>query len=82
MWLSDSYDVPQALIDDPPSPAFRQFLLDWFGSARRVEFNERLSAAGKLTLEETTIARQLIRPNRSASVSMANCQTVCADGPQ
>lgn len=63
MWLSDSYDVPQALIDDPPSPIFRQFLLDWFGSARRVSFNERLSVAGKLMPEETEIARQLIRQN-------------------
>jgi hypothetical protein len=34
MWLSDRYDVPQALVDDPPSPAFRQYLLNWFGSNR------------------------------------------------
>lgn len=63
MWLSDTYDVPQALVDSPPSPAFRQFLLDWFGSGRRVSFSERLSAARKLSLEETTLARELVRRN-------------------
>jgi len=62
MWLSDTYDVPQALVDHPPSPAFRQYLLNWFGS-NRVSFSERLRTANDLTPEETEVARQLIRRN-------------------
>lgn len=62
MWLSDSYDVPQALVDDPPSPAFRQYLLNWFGS-KRVSFAERLRTANNLTPEEAALARQLVRRN-------------------
>jgi hypothetical protein len=34
MGLPDSYEVPQELINDPKSPAFRQYLLNWFGSNR------------------------------------------------
>ena len=62
MWLSDSYDVPQQLVDDPPSSAFRQYLLNWFGS-NRVSFHERLTSANKLAPEEIVVARQLIRAN-------------------
>jgi hypothetical protein len=68
MWLSDSYDVPQALVDDPPSPAFRQYLLNWFGS-NRVSFSELLRAANNLTPEETAVARQLIRRNLKCGYS-------------
>ena len=63
MRLSDSYDVPQALVDDPPSLALRQFLLSWFGSDRHYSFNERLTTADCLAPEETLIARELIRSN-------------------
>jgi hypothetical protein len=50
------------LVDDPPSPAFRQYLLNWFGS-NRVSFAERLRTANNLAPEETALARQLIRRN-------------------
>jgi hypothetical protein len=62
MWLSNCYDVPQAVVDDPPSTAFRQFLLYWFCSIR-VSFSERLKAATNLSPEETPLARCLIRRN-------------------
>ena len=62
MWLSDSYEVPQELIDDPKSPAFREYLLNWFGS-NRVSFSERLRTANNLTPEEAVVARELIRRN-------------------
>jgi hypothetical protein len=62
MWLSDSYDVPQELIDNPPSPAFRRFLLYWFGS-NSISTDERLRAIDELTPEELPIAQQLVRRN-------------------
>jgi hypothetical protein len=62
MWLSDLYDVPQDVVDGPHSPAFRQFLLHWFGS-NRVSFSERLRTANDLTPEEATVGRELIRRN-------------------
>ena len=63
MWLSDRYDVPQEVVDGPHSPAFREFLLNWFGSHRRVSFDERLRSANDLAAEEITLAKQLIRQN-------------------
>ena len=60
MWLSDSYEVPRELIDDPKSLAFRQYLLNWFGS-NRVSFSERLRTANNLSAEETVVAVELIR---------------------
>jgi hypothetical protein len=51
MWLSDSYEVPQELIDNPPSPDFRQFLLNWFGS-NGVASDERVRSATCLVGEE------------------------------
>ncbi len=62
MWLSDSYDVPQELIDDPPSPAFRQFLLYWFGSTR-ISTVDRLRSIDELAPEELPVAQQLVRRN-------------------
>jgi hypothetical protein len=62
MWLSDMYDVPQDVVDGPHSPAFRQFLLNWFGS-NRVSFDERLRTANDLTPKEATVGRELIRRN-------------------
>ena len=59
---------PRGLVDDPPSPAFRQFLLNWFGS-NRVSFIERLRTANNLTLEETAVARQLIQRNLTCGYS-------------
>lgn len=60
MWLSSVYDVPQDVADGPHSPEFRQFLDYWFGSVR-VSFDERLTAATRLSAEEAVLARQLIR---------------------
>lgn len=62
MWLSDSYEVPQELIDNPPSPEFRQFLLDWFGS-NRVESIDRFRSATCLAPAEMPLARELMRCN-------------------
>jgi hypothetical protein len=62
MWLNDIYDVPRDVVDGPHSPAFRQFLLNWFGS-NRVSFNERLRTANDLTPEEAAVGRELIRRN-------------------
>jgi hypothetical protein len=62
MWLSDSYEVPQELIDNPPSPEFRQFLLNWFGS-NRVGSTERVRSATCLVPEVLTLARELMRRN-------------------
>ena len=62
MWLSDVYDVPRDVFDGPHSPAFRQFLLNWFGGTR-VSFDERLRTANDLSPEEATVGRELIRRN-------------------
>ncbi len=62
MWLSDMYDVPQDVVDGLHSQAFRQFLLNWFGS-NRVSFAERLRSVNDLTPEEVTVGRELIRRN-------------------
>jgi hypothetical protein len=61
-WLSDVHDVPQDVVDGPHSQAFRQFLLNWFGS-NRVSFDERLRTANDLTPEEAAVGRELIRRN-------------------
>jgi hypothetical protein len=64
MWLSDSYDVPQELVDAPHSPALREFLLTWFGSTVRIYFGlPRLSILNSLTPDEITLAQQLVRRN-------------------
>jgi hypothetical protein len=64
MWLSDSYDVPQEVVDGPHSPAFREFLLTWFGSTRRIDFGlPDLTVLKDLTPEEITLAQQLVRRN-------------------
>jgi hypothetical protein len=68
MWLSDAYDVPQDVVDGPHSPAFRQFLLNWFGS-NRVSFAERLRTASDLAPEEATVGRELIRRNLKCNYS-------------
>src|SRR5581483_10500906 len=57
-----TYDVPQDVIDHPPSPAFRRFLVTRFGGAR-VFFSERLRVANDLAPDEVPLARQLIRSN-------------------
>jgi hypothetical protein len=62
MWLSDSYEVPQELIDNPPSPEFRRFLLNWFGSSR-VESGDMVHSATCLVPDELTLARELMRRN-------------------
>lgn len=56
------YDIPQDVVNGPHSRAFRQFLLNWFGS-NRVSFGERLRTANDLTPEEATVGRELIRRN-------------------
>ena len=64
MWLSDSYDAPQELVDAPHSPAFREFLLIWFGSTARITFGlPRLTSLNDLTPDEITLAQQLVRHN-------------------
>ncbi len=60
MWLSSVYDVPQDVIDGLHSPAFRQFLVYWFGGVR-VSFDERLTATNHLSAEEVALGQQLIR---------------------
>ena len=50
------------MVDGPHSQAFREFLLNWFGSDK-VSFNERLRTACDLTPEEATVGRELIRRN-------------------
>jgi hypothetical protein len=62
MWLSDLYEVPQELIDNPPSPEFRQFLLNWFGSSA-VDRGEKVRSATCLVPEELALARELMRRN-------------------
>jgi hypothetical protein len=62
MWLSDIYDIPQDVADGPHSPAFRQFLVYWFGGVR-FPFSERLMVATNLSPEEVALARCLIRRN-------------------
>ena len=62
MWLSDLYEVPQELVDNPPSPEFRQFLLNWFGS-NAVNRGEKVRSATCLVPEELTLARELMRRN-------------------
>jgi hypothetical protein len=64
MWLSDSYDAPQELVDAPHSPTFREFLLTWFGSTVRITFGlPRLTILNDLTPDEITLAQQLVRRN-------------------
>jgi hypothetical protein len=64
MWLSDVYDIPQEVVDAPHSPAFREFLLTWFGSSRRIYFGlPDLTVLKDLTPEEITLAQQLVRRN-------------------
>ncbi len=50
------------VLDGPHSPAFRQFLFNWF-SSNRISFSERLRAANDLTLEEIQLGQQPIRCN-------------------
>jgi hypothetical protein len=64
MWLSDSYDVPQELVDAPHSPAFREFLLTWFGSTVRITFGlPYLTVLKALSPDEIALAQQLVRRN-------------------
>jgi hypothetical protein len=64
MWLSDSYDVPREVVDGPHSPAFREFLVTWFGSTRRIYSGlPDLTVLKNLTPEEITLAQQLVRRN-------------------
>jgi hypothetical protein len=64
MWLSDSYDVPQEVVDGPHSPAFREFLLTWFGSTVRIYFGlPNLTILNALSPDEITLAQQLVRRN-------------------
>jgi hypothetical protein len=64
MWLSDSYDVPQELVDAPHSPAFREFLLTWFGSTVRIYFGlPNLTILNALSPDEIRLAQQLVRRN-------------------
>jgi hypothetical protein len=47
-----------------PSPAFREFLLTWFGSAVRITFGlPRLTILNDLTTDEITLAQELVRRN-------------------
>jgi hypothetical protein len=59
---SETYDIPQDVLDGPHSPAFRHFLFNWF-SGNRISFNEQLNAANELTPEETRLGQELIRRN-------------------
>jgi hypothetical protein len=64
MWLSDSYHVPQELVDAPHSPAFREFLLTWFGSTVSIIYGlPNLTILNTLTPDEITLAQQLVRGN-------------------
>ena len=62
MWLSDLYEIPQELIDNPPSPEFQRFLVNWFGS-NRVDGDVKFRSATCLAPDELTLARELMRRN-------------------
>lgn len=64
MILRDSYDVPEEIARGPHSPAFREFLYNWFGDTVALTHGElNLGFLRELTPEELTVARELIRRN-------------------
>lgn len=64
MRLRDSYDVPQEIVDRKHSPAFRDFLWNWFGDTRAISRGDLdVSFLQELSGEELAIAKELIRRN-------------------
>lgn len=64
MRLSDTYDLPDDIACGDHSPAFREFLWNWFGDTRALTMGEvDISFLDNLTPQELTVARSLIRRN-------------------
>ncbi len=64
MRLRDSYDIPGEIAQADHSPAFSQFLWNWFGDTRALTHGEPdLSFLKDLTPAELELARSLIRRN-------------------
>jgi hypothetical protein len=62
--LLDSYDIPDAVVAEPHSPAFSRFLWTWFGDPMELSRGELdLTFLTDLTQEELSLARELIRRN-------------------
>jgi hypothetical protein len=60
----DSYDIPEALVADPRSPAFEKFLWNWFGNPLALSRRELdITFLKDLTPEELSTARELVRRN-------------------
>ena len=64
MRLRDAFDIPERITAGSHSPAFEQFLWNWFGDTRAITHGELdLSFLQGLSPEEFTTARELIRRN-------------------
>jgi hypothetical protein len=64
MTLADSYDIPEDVSRGPHSPAFGQFLRNWFGDTYALTHGELdLSFLDDLTPEELALARGLVKRN-------------------
>ena len=64
MWIRDSYDIPDEVSRGPHSPAFAQFLSNWFGDTTRITHGELdLGFLADLTPEELALAREMVRRN-------------------
>ena len=64
MRLSDSYDIPEEVVQGPHSPVFEKFLRNWFGDTYAITHGELdLTFLKDLTPEERELAREMIRRN-------------------
>jgi len=62
--LLDSYDIPEDVAAGPHSPAFANFLWNWFGNPMALSRGELdLTFLNDLTQDELSLARVLIRRN-------------------
>lgn len=64
MILSDVYEIPEAVVREPHSNAFAQFLQNWFGNSWALTRGEvDLTFLNDLTLDERQMAKDLLRRN-------------------
>lgn len=64
MRLRDSYDIPEDVSRGPHSPAFAQFLWNWFGDTTLLLRGELdLTVLNDLTPEELAVAREMVSRN-------------------
>jgi hypothetical protein len=64
MRLRDSYDVPEDIVSGTHSPAFANFLWNWFGDTTALTHGELdITFLKDLTPGELSVARELIRRN-------------------